>query len=271
MKISRKSFISKLFFGALGFIALDAFWFEKYVVDWTVYDISKNETGKIKVIQLSDLHLHKIKSFHRTIAKRINKENPDAILITGDSINYTSELSILDEFLKLIDHHILKIATLGNKEYEGRIDFGTLRSVYEVNNGMLLINQNHVLNIKNRAINIMGIDDYLAGNADYFIASQNANTSLETIVLNHRPKYRDEIDSINKSLKIPLKLILCGHTHGGQVTFFGKVIFKPTGSGRYLKGWYKSDESLMYVSKGIGTSIIDVRFGARAEASIFYV
>ncbi len=265
------SFIIKLFSGVIGLIALDAFWFEKYIIDWTVFDISKNEDSKIKIIQLTDLHLYKIKSFHKSIAKRINKENPDAILITGDSINHTSKLSILDDFLKLIDNHILKIASLGNKEYSGRINFDALKKVYESNNGMLLINQNHVLKIKNRSINIMGIDDYLSGNADYFITAQNVNVSLDTIVLNHRPKYRDEIDRINQNLKLPLKLILSGHTHGGQITFFGKVLFKPEGSGRYLKGWYKSEESLMYVSKGIGTSIIDVRFGARAEASIFYV
>jgi len=60
-------------------------------------------------------------------------------------------------------------------------------------------------------------------------------------------------------------LVLSGHTHGGQITFLGIVPFKPQGSGKYLKGWYKEDKPKMYISKGIGTSILPIRFGARAE------
>ena len=55
------------------------------------------------------------------------------------------------------------------------------------------------------------------------------------------------------------------HTHGGQITFLGFVPFKPRGSGKYLKGWYKESEPKMYISKGVGTSILPIRFGARAE------
>ena len=49
------------------------------------------------------------------------------------------------------------------------------------------------------------------------------------------------------------------------ITFLGIVPFKPQGSGKYLKGWYKESEPKMYISKGIGTSILPIRFGARAE------
>lgn len=64
---------------------------------------------------------------------------------------------------------------------------------------------------------------------------------------------------------LKIDLVLSGHTHGGQITFFGIVPFKPQGSGRYLKGWYKDTDPKMYISKGIGTSILPIRLGARAE------
>ena len=60
-------------------------------------------------------------------------------------------------------------------------------------------------------------------------------------------------------------MVLSGHTHGGQITFLGIAPFKPQGSGKYLKGWYKKSGPKMYISKGIGTSILPIRFGARAE------
>ena len=44
-----------------------------------------------------------------------------------------------------------------------------------------------------------------------------------------------------------------------------KKYFKPKGSGKYLKGWYDKSNPKMYVSKGIGTSVIPIRLGARAE------
>jgi len=50
-----------------------------------------------------------------------------------------------------------------------------------------------------------------------------------------------------------------------KIIFLGLVPFKPQGSGRYLKGWYTNEEPKMYISRGIGTSILPIRFGARAE------
>lgn len=66
-------------------------------------------------------------------------------------------------------------------------------------------------------------------------------------------------------------MILSGHTHGGQIVLFGNVFFTPLGSGSYVKGWYENEHSRMFVSKGIGTSALPIRFGARAEATIFYI
>ena len=68
---------------------------------------------------------------------------------------------------------------------------------------------------------------------------------------------------------IKADFILSGHTHGGQINLFGYVPFLPKGSGKYLKGWYDEKSPGMYVSKGIGTSIIPARFFARAEIAIF--
>ncbi len=66
-------------------------------------------------------------------------------------------------------------------------------------------------------------------------------------------------------------MVLSGHTHGGQITFFGLKIYTPGGSGNYLKGWYQLDTIKMYVSKGIGTTVLPLRFFARAEVAIFYI
>lgn len=270
-KMSRRNFLTKFVLGSAGLVFLDAFWFERYIIDWKEFDISDGATDKIKTIQLSDLHINSIKSFHNTMAERINTERPDVLFITGDSVNRNKDIGILDSFLGMIDHEIPKLAILGNVDYEGDTDLNLLEKTYEKYNGELLINQNRQLTIRDRTLNIVGVDDYICGYPDFSKASAGLDLSLDTVVLNHCPAYRDEIDTINAKFGQKIKLILSGHTHGGQITFFGKPFFTPYGSGRYVKGWYKNEHSQLYVSKGIGTRVLPLRFGSRAEAIVFHI
>lgn len=271
MKLKRRQFILKLFLGSISFLVLDAFWLETYFIEWTAHDISASPSNKIKAIHLTDLHLRSIKSVHNSIADRINQERPDVIFFTGDSLERNKYLPVLQDFLSLIDLKIPKIAILGNKEYSGRLDMDRLKNIYHNHNGTLLVNESHIFNSKNRKINILGIDDYVCGYPDFKKAANNIDTALTTVILCHCPIYREEIDRLSQTGQQKPYLILSGHTHGGQITFFGKPFFTPQGSGNYIKGWYKNKISNMYVSKGVGTTVFPIRFGARAEASIFYI
>src|SRR5690606_13061015 len=191
--------------------------------------------------------------------------------ITGDTINHNSYFPFLITFLDMVDIKIPKIAILGNTEYSGRVDLVRLQKVLEGYNGTLLINRSRIFQVRDRKINVVGLDDYVHGDPDYALATQNIDRSLPIIVLNHCPAYRGQIDLLGKQLDKRPKVILAGHTHGGQVTFFGRPFMTPYGSGDYIKGWYINEFSKMYVSKGVGTTVLPIRFGCRAEASIFYI
>jgi predicted MPP superfamily phosphohydrolase len=270
MKMNRRNFIVKSFLVVLGLFLFDIFWFEKYVIQWTTYDLSDSES-KIKIVQLTDLHINKLKSFHKAIANKINQELPDLICITGDSVNNNKGLAVFNEFLNLISKEIPKVVILGNKEYAGKVNISSFRALINKHNGQLLINESLKFSKANRNLVIMGVDDLIGGDPDFTIASAKYDSSEEAIVLNHCPEYSDEIALLNEIQKVNIKLILSGHTHGGQITFLGKAFYKPGGSGRFLRGWYKLNDIRMYVSKGIGTKYIPIRMGCRAEATIFYV
>ncbi|PNQ72364.1 metallophosphoesterase [Hanstruepera neustonica] len=261
--LTRRKFLKKSILASIGILLLDSLWFEKYVIDWNYFDISKSEHDKIKIIQISDLHFDQLRYFHMSIAKKINSIKPDLLFITGDSVDKTEKIKSLNEFLELIDISIKKYAITGNWEYWGNVNLTELNSVYSKNNCELLINENRTISIKNREISIIGIDDFVGGNADFAKAVENLKETKTNIVLSHCPEHRDVITKEKGNLNIDL--VLSGHTHGGQITFLGIVPFKPQGSGKYLKGWYKETEPKMYISKGIGTSILPIRFGARAE------
>ena len=262
-KLSRRKFLKNGLLATIGLMLLDTLWFEKYVIEWNYFDISKNKENKIKIIQITDLHFDKLRYFHKSIAKKINKLNPNLVFITGDSVNETKHIDTLGTFLQLINTTIPKFAITGNWEYWGHVDLEQLKTMFSKHNCELLINENRTITIKNREISIIGIDDFVGGSPDFRKAVSNLKHTETNIVLSHCPQHRDTI-AIEQG-DIYIDLVLSGHTHGGQITFLGYAPILPQGSGSYLKGWYTDTEPKMYISKGIGTSAIPIRFGARAE------
>ncbi len=232
--LTRRKFIRRGILASIGLLLLDSFWFEKYVIDWNYFDTSKSDNNKIKIIQISDLHFDRLRYFHKSIAKKINTIKPDLLFITGDSVDKTEKINSLNEFLELIDNSIQKYAITGNWEYWGNVNLTKLKSVFSKNNCELLINENRTTVIQNREISIIGIDDFIGGNADFGKAIEGLKPSETTIVLSHCPEHRDLI--IKQKGDLNIDLVLSGHTHGGQITFLGIVPFKPQGSGKYLKG-----------------------------------
>lgn len=186
MKINRRNFIIKFILGLISVVWLDGFWFEKYIVDWKSYDLSNKKSDSIRTIQLSDLHLLAIKSFHRSLAHRINKEKPNVLFLTGDSIGRNYQLPVLDEFLSFIDKDIIKFAILGNTEVRG-VGLKKLKDLYDKHNCYLLINERHYLKIGERTINIIGIDDLYGGDADFYIPASISEPTVDTVVLVDRP------------------------------------------------------------------------------------
>ena len=268
MTWTRRKFIKAGLLAGVGFILLDSFWLEKYFIETNEFCLGKSTDDNLdlKVIQISDLHLQSLNGQLKKLAKNINEQNPDLILITGDSVDDKKKVYVLNQFLGIIDNSIKKFAILGNWEYWGNVDLEDLRMTYALNNCELLINASRQLTIKNKTISITGIDDFLGGNADIEVALKEFKQSDYHIILNHCPEYGDVIYEKIKN-KIQYDFMLSGHTHGGQINLFGFVPFKPQGSGKYLKGWYKDKN--IYVSKGIGTSIFPARFMAKAEIAVF--
>lgn len=275
MGIGRRSFVKRFIVGLTGLIGLtvlDAFWFEKYIIDWTEFDLSENNNEPISVIQLSDIHLKEVNFSLKNVAEKVNSLNPDMLLFTGDTVARSRHFVHLESLLTLFDDKILKIVILGNKEYSSRISIPDFESIFKKHNGILLVNENYVFTKNGRSINVLGLDDLIGGQADFSKSVKTIDDKkLSTIILSHCPAYKNNIDLLNQKEKVNIKAIISGHTHGGQITFFGKKIYTPGGSGAYLRGWYENNESKMFVSKGIGTTILPIRFFARAEVSIFHI
>lgn len=249
---------------------LDAFWIEKFFIKINkIYWKNADKSDRpIRVAQVSDVHLQSVGYALRRMVQNLQACNPDIICFTGDLLDKANKWTELEDFLKLFDPNTPKVAILGNWEYWGRVDLAQLKDIYKKYNTQLLINESTAFNIQGKSIRITGVDDYLAGQPDYALAEQQYQPADYHIVLNHCPQYTDTIRELHRQ---PIDFILSGHTHGGQVNLFGYAPKLPPGSGNYVRGWYETPAPPMFVSQGIGTSVIPIRFGARAEAVLFHL
>jgi predicted MPP superfamily phosphohydrolase len=235
------------------------------------------------MVQLTDLHLQRVGAHEHHIAETVNALAPDLVLITGDSIDRRDHLPELGAFLDLLQPGVPKYAILGNWEYQGEVNIARLANVYAARNCRLLVNETIVHRHNGGELLITGLDDLVAGSPRIERALKGVEPRPHHIVLEHCPAYRDhltqspersspgqreELEGADLSRYAP-QYVLSGHTHGGQVTILGWAPWLPVGCGRYLSGWYRDASPALYVSRGLGTSTLPIRFGAPPEVAEF--
>ena len=220
----------------------------------------------IRVVQLSDLHLQSVGDREREVAAEVARLKPDLVVLSGDVVDRADTLGALDTFLSLLGTS-RKVAVLGNWEYWSEVDLEALRTLYEKrHNTALLINQTVTFQFDERPLQVIGLDDFTAGKPDTDSLT-GARGGVVSIVVQHSPGWFDT--SAASTINRRFALCLSGHTHGGQVTIFGFAVWRPRGSGRFTAGLYDAKMCPLYVSRGIGTSILPVRFGAKPEIAVF--
>ena len=229
-----------------------------------------SRNNSFKVVQVSDLHLKQFNNRAQHIAEQVNKLNPNVVLFTGDSIDKVEQLDGFERFLSLLNKQTAKYAIMGNWEYWAGIDLKRLTKIYATYNCRLLVNESILHNYGNRTILITGLDD-LVGKPDLIKSLQDVLPQQNHLLLAHSPAYRDSFsrDELAKLQQYKPQYMLSGHTHGGQLSLFGFAPLRPNGSGRYVSGWYRDGAITMYVSRGLGVSVLPVRMGVVPEISYF--
>jgi|APGre2960657468_1045069.scaffolds.fasta_scaffold28854_1 uncharacterized protein len=220
----------------------------------------------IRIVHLSDLHLHACGTFQKLIVDHVAQAAADLLVFTGDSIDSSRGEDFLKRFLSMIPPHAHAMAVLGNWEYGSGVPIDRIRAIYHNAGVELLVNRSIDLVIKGIRIRITGLDDLIGGQPDPTLAMESASFSIpHHLLLAHCPAVRDLIAFPTTH---PISFQLSGHTHGGQVAPFGRPIVTPWGSGRYVAGWYCDHSQPLYVSRGLGTSTIPVRLGSTPEVVV---
>lgn len=232
---------------------------------WVVVTQLKKQVGlkgeTFKIAQLSDLHLSGMGATEEATLNQLKALQPNLILLTGDVIGDRQALSELDDFLKRLPD-VIKVAVLGNWEYWSGTDLQQLSALYKRHQVRLLINECMPLVVNGVQLSLAGLDDYTAGHPDLVRTLQQCTQGAPIIMAQHSPGLFDEAPSPELG---HIAYSLAGHTHGGQVAFGKHALFTPRGSGLYVAGSYKTAWGDLYVSRGIGTSMMPLRIGARPE------
>jgi len=284
VKLTRRRFLAA---GTVGLAAAGgaAFWVEPSRVTVTEHVLGNPDSvhPAFRILQLTDLHLREIGSHEEAVAKTVDRLRPHLIVITGDAIDQQDQLTTLATFLTMLPREVPVYATLGNWEHWAGIDLETLAATYASHGARLLVNQSVRLKHSGRSLLLTGLDDATAGHPKIRNALAGEMPSANHLLLAHSPVYRDELvfrassgyaiaateEPVFSLDQFSPEYVLSGHTHGGQVQLFGWAPLRPPGSGDYVEGWYRETLPYLYVSRGIGTSVIPVRFGAPPEVALF--
>lgn len=228
----------------------------------------------LKIVQISDLHNKMFGKDQYKLVSKINKEEPDIIAITGDTVDIKKYKE--QPALMLIDK-ISSIAPIyyvtGNHELSSG-KFSSLEKELHERGVRILRNSKDIFEKNGNKIEIIGVDDPVAKtNQQYNNEGDTMSDELQKalieseqqnfkILLSHRPEL------ISTYAKYNIDLIFSGHAHGGQIRlpFIGGLIAPNQGFlPKYTSGRYNEGNSAMIVNRGIGNSIIPQRIFNRPE------
>jgi predicted MPP superfamily phosphohydrolase len=223
---------------------------------------AKLASGRIRIVQISDLHCdRKVRNEEKIIAV-INRLKPDVIVATGDFLNCAEALPRLQRTLSELEAPLGKFAVEGNFEVAHGRHFDMLE-----NTGFRLLRQDAVVVAKDGdEIGISGLSMDRAHACRDMLA--DLPDDRFNAFLFHTPDLIEDICDLN------VDLYLCGHTHGGQVTlpFYGALITFSRFGKKYESGKYCCGDTVLYVNRGLGlepSPAPQVRFCARPEITVF--
>jgi hypothetical protein len=253
-------------------------WFE---VTRTEIRIARPGTGthRLRILHLSDFHASAVvplSDIDEAIALGLASA-PDLIVLTGDfvtgqDIPWTAYADVLSKLSRTAP----TLACLGNHDggvwtqRVGRPYTSERVEALLTNAGIeLLHNRSSVRVIRQRPVRITGVGDLWSGECQPAIAFHGrddaAPPGMLHVVLNHNPDAKDLFSPY------AWDLMLCGHTHGGQLRLpIVGTPFAPVRDKRYVAGLHPWAGRQLYVTRGVG-NLHGIRFNCRPEVTVLEV
>jgi len=228
--------------------------------------------------QLSDLHAGSFFSDRpmQEAVSLLQAERPDVITITGDYVNHDAdEFALIRSSIQQLQADLGVYGCLGNHDHYANV--GDVITQVRDTPVDLLINEHRTLSIDGARLHLVGVDN--TGFYQDFANMEAAVAGLDgtpgddlRLLLAHTPTYWDEHVRPHHPA---MDLMLCGHTHGGQLGVevgplrysLARVAY-PRWAGLYAEPRPDGGEQFLYVNRGIGTVGPPLRLGIRPEITL---
>jgi predicted MPP superfamily phosphohydrolase len=214
------------------------------------------------LLHLSDLHLDMSPAHVERLIESVRGLKHDVCVLTGDFRfrTFGPYAPALEALARLRPHLGERVhAVLGNHD--------TIRMVsgIEALGIGVLMNESVQIERDGDPIALVGIDDaHYYRTHDFHRALTDVPPHACTILLSHTPEpYRHAAHS-------DISLMLCGHTHGGQICLPGgiPIIIDCDAPRAMARGPWQHHDMVGYTSVGCGSSVVDVRLNCLPEITL---
>ena len=236
--------------------------YQKYTVKRLVPEGAQPEK-RMRLVFFSDLHIGEAMTpdYIARAVKLIQDQRPDLILCGGDFIDHRAVYAYdprVMASLRSLHAPMGVYYVLGNHEYRDDLE-ANIRWVSEVGGTLL---RDSIAFPGDGPLTLIGRDDWVNGNRKPFEVIANEADPLRgpVVLMEHTPA---SIDSIGDS---PVDLILCGHTHGGQIWPGQLMVWWRYGM---VSGTRPVGEREVCISSGIGSAGATYRVGTRSEIRVY--
>jgi predicted MPP superfamily phosphohydrolase len=216
-----------------------------------------------RIVQLSDFH-HSPFTSRDQIERAVETANnlqPDIVALTGDYVSkergYAAPCA---ELLSRLRARHGVYAVLGNHDHW--TDAALITDLFRAEGMTVLVNQGMRFEKNGAAFWLAGVDDTMVGLEDLPLALAGSRADELKLLLAHNPII------LRRAARAGVDLVLSGHTHGGQVSLRSERSASGRPRRRLLKGLARQGETQIYVTRGLGTVVLPVRFGCPPEVSL---
>lgn len=216
----------------------------------------------LKIIHLSDIHhspFTNLEHIERAV-KVANRLKPDMFILTGDYVSHEKKyIAPVAKVLGELRSEFGTFACLGNHDHWTDPDL-IVRKFTDAGVKML-VNEGFRFEARGGAFWLAGVDDHMVGKTDLPSALKGSFPDEMKLLLAHNPII------LRQATRYGVDLTLSGHTHGGQVKVRDpekRVLPRR----KLSSGLHKRKDSQIYITRGIGTVVLPIRYQCPPEISL---
>jgi predicted MPP superfamily phosphohydrolase len=226
-----------------------------------------------RIAQLSDFHVGGPGMSLPTLREAVRRTaalRPDLIVLTGDFMDRGRWRLEGEGLFEPLARAAPTYAVLGNHDFLSGDDNAAVVAEGLRRQGVTVLRNESALAgpAASRQV-IVGVDDWASGHADMLRSVEGKPEGMAPfLLLCHEP---DIVDTLPRGW---FQLVLAGHTHGAQIRLspFRRLSWLEFGiseiHSRYPRGFFRVNDTVLYVNQGLGMSELPLRFGARPEVTL---